>query len=281
VGNPTQTKKASGDSSSGFDAATTKALGENIAINGLIYYWMPPTVDRSEQSHLNNNQITSLSAAKGVEMRSEKINELALGLDAGKFKSSRTNSLGDMMCELMLLMIQSTSERRQTEREMGTILAVSRMVQSERLGKEIMEKMEMEVEQIKKAAWGQLAISMAQGAITIGGMAAQGMKRAQGASTTAMQTTFRTEKQMGGQVRSIGSMALAFANIDDVKEIAKYEEDIQRKQTALALTKSVAQSVENSLKDIDSTREYFMSLMGEIAQAIHDNKMQIIRNSVI
>jgi hypothetical protein len=258
VGDPTRTKRASGDNGSGFDAATTKALGENIAVNGLLYYWMPPTIDRTTQSHLNNDQVTSLSAAKGVERRSEQINELAFGLDAGKFKSSRTNSLGDMMCELMLLMIQSSSERRQTEREMGAILGAAQVVQTERIAKEIMEKTKAKVKQIEKSAWGQLAISVGTTAMGVGG-----------------------KNQFSGYVKEAGDVAMAFANINDAKEIAQFEEDIQRKQTALALTKSVAKSVESSLKDIDSTREFFMNLMGEIAQAIHDNKMQIIRNSAV
>jgi hypothetical protein len=279
VADPSRTKRASGDSGSGFDAATTKALGENIAVNGLLYYWMPPTVDRADQSHLNNDRVTSLSAAKGVERRSERINELAFGLDSGKFQSSRANSLGDMMCELMLLMIQSTSERRQTEREMGVVMAAAQVVQSEKIAKEILGKAKVEVDQIKKSAWIQLGISIGVAAVTVGGMVAQGVQRSGGATTDSMKTTFAKEKQWGGYVQLAGGIAAAFANISDVKEIAQYEESIQRKQTALALTKSVAKSVQSSLKDIDSTREYFMNLMGEISQAIHDNKMQIIRNS--
>jgi hypothetical protein len=59
------------------------------------------------------------------------------------------------------------------------------------------------------------------------------------------------------------------------------EESIHRKQAALQLTRSVANSVETSLKSIDSTRAQFMSIMEQINQALHDGAMQIIRNTVI
>jgi hypothetical protein len=281
VGDPSGTKKASGDSGSGFDAATTKALGENIALSGLVYYWMPAGVEGGVAFPFGEEGVKALGTERGMERRSERINELAFGLDAGKFQGSRTNSLGDMMCEMVLLMIQSTSERRQTEREMGVTMAAAQVVQSERIGREIMGKAAVEVSQIKKEAWGQLALSIGVAAVTVGGMVAQGVQRSGGASTAAMGNTFKREKEIGGYVQEIGGAVLAFTNIDDVKEIAQFEESIQRKQTALALTKSVAQSVESSLKDIDGTREFFLNLMGEIAQALHDNKMQIIRNSVV
>ncbi|MDE6576074.1 MAG: hypothetical protein K2L24_01600, partial [Opitutales bacterium] len=117
--NPSGVKRASGDNASGMDAATLNAVAMNLGANmTLDSITIQATVDRTAQSHLNNTNITSISAAQKIEKRSEKLNELAFGMKGKDFQSTKVNSLGDLMCEMMILMIQSTSERRKMEREM-------------------------------------------------------------------------------------------------------------------------------------------------------------------
>ncbi|MDR2812339.1 MAG: hypothetical protein LBB05_00895 [Puniceicoccales bacterium] len=284
VANPSGTKKASGDSSAGVDAATLKAVGENLVINGMIDLSAIQMIERSTLSHLNNNSMSAVGGTQRSEKRSEKINELALGMDTSKFQSSKVDSLGDIMCELMVLMIQSTSERRQMEREFRSVLSVAQIDQSNKIAEEMKEKMKIDVERIKTSAWTQFAVSMASTAVSIGGAAIQGAKMARSPGTMSAEGITR-QLQREGEIKKIismaGEMGTAFSDLDAIKASAKLEESIQRKQTALKLTRAVAASVETSLKSIDSTREQFMSTMSQINQALHDGAMQIIRNTVI
>jgi hypothetical protein len=281
--NPTGLKKASGDSSAGVDAATLKAVAESLVVNGMIDLSAIQMIERSTLSHLNDNKVTSLSGAQSREKRSEKINELTSGIKTPNFESTQINSLGDIMCELMVSMIQSTSERRQIERELRTILAVAQKEQSKQLAEEVMKKMEVEIEQKKKAMWGEFAISMASTAISVGGAAMQGAKMAGGKQKTfaSVRMALNKEQQMKGIMQQMGQVAIAFSNLDDIKRSSALEESIQRKETALKLTRSVGRSVEDSLKSIDTARGAFMNTMKNISRALHDGYMQIIRNSVI
>jgi hypothetical protein len=284
VANPSGAKRASGDSSAGVDAATLKAVAENLIVNGMIDLSVIQMIERSTLSHLNNNNITSVSGTQRSEKRSEKINELALGMDASKFESSRVDSLGDIMCELMVLMIQSTSERRQMERELRSVLAVAQVDQSKAIAEEIKEKMDIDVGRIKTSAWTQFAISMANTAVSIGGAAVQGAKMASSPRTmsaTGISQQLKTEGTIKETIKTLSEVGMALGGLDDIKTSTKLEESIQRKQTALKLTRSIASSVESSLRSIDSTREQFMSIMMQINQALHDGAMQIIRNTVI
>ncbi|MDR2806685.1 MAG: hypothetical protein LBB11_00825 [Puniceicoccales bacterium] len=282
VANPSGLKKASGDSSAGVDAATLNAVLANLVANGMIDLSAIQMMERSSLSHLNNNNITSLSESKKTEKRSEKINELALGMNTSQFQSARVNSLGDIMCELMVLMIQSTSERRQMEREMQTILVVAQMNQSNQLAEEILKKMELDVAQIKTEAWGQVALAVGSAAITKGMSAGKkGTVSGEKMSFQDVQKGFNRAGSASSFFQQVGGAAITLVNASSAKEVSRLEAKIQRQQTVLATIKSIADSVGSSLKSIDSTRDHFMSIMTQIAQAAHDNKMQIIRNSVV
>jgi hypothetical protein len=284
VANPSGLKKASGDSSAGVDAATLKAVAENLVVNGMIDLSTIQMIERRTLSHLNNNSMTAVGGTQRSEKRSEKINELALGMDTSKFESSKVNSLGDIMCELMVLMIQSTTERRQMERELRSVLAIAQVDQSNKMAEKVREKMKIDVSQIRTSAWAQFAMSMAGTAINIGGAAVQGAKMARAPksmSITGIEGQLRMENTFVKNAKMIGDIGGNLANLNEIKSSTQLEASIQRKQAALKLTRSVANSVESSLRSIDNTREHFMSLMSQIIQTLHDSKMQIIRNSVI
>jgi hypothetical protein len=271
VANPSGAKKASGDSSAGVDAATLKAVAENLVVNGMIDLSAIQMIERSTLSHLNDNKITSVGGTQRSEKRSEKINELALGMDASKFESSKTNSLGDLMCELMVMMIQSTSERRQMEREFRTVLTVAQADQSKQIAEETKEKMEIDIRQVETAAITKLVVASVNTAITVGGLAHSTGKAEVSQNVDLMQKT----------VSTLGDAAMAFSSLDDIKASSQLEESIQRKRTALKLTRSVADSVETSLRGLDSMRDQFMSIMEQVNQMLHDGAMKIIRNTVI
>jgi hypothetical protein len=282
--NPTGLKKASGDSSAGMDAATLKAVAENLVVNGMIDLSAIQVIERNTQSHLKDDRISALSGSRGNEKRSEKINELAFGLSGDGMDALRTDSLGDMMCALMILMIQSTSDRRQIEREMRSLLAVAALEQSKQLKEEILQKTEANVQQIKTQAWGEFAVAVGGTAISMGGAAlsAKRMSTKGGRRQLSMESVQRglsKEREIKGLMQGIGRSAISFGNIGEVKELAQLEESIQRKRTILDLTRSIADSVESSLKSIDSVRDQFLSLLSQIAQAQHDANMRIIRNS--
>jgi hypothetical protein len=282
--NPTGLKKASGDSSAGVDAATLKAVAENLVVNGMIDLSTIRMIENNTQSHLNDDRVSALSGSRSDEKRSEKINELALGLGGGKMEAMKTNSLGDMMCELMILMIQSTSDRRQIEREMRSLLAVAALDQSKKVKEEILKKTEVNVQMIRTQAWGEFAISMGGAAVTMGGAMLSGAKMSSKVqrkklSAGSVEKGLAQEAQMKSAIQGLGQAAVGFGNMEEVKKMAELEESIQRKKTALDLTRSVASSVEDSLKSIDSVKEHFLSLMGQIIQAMHDANLQIIRNS--
>ena len=276
VGNPSGLKKASGDSSSGVDAATINAVAMNLVVNGMVDLSAIQMIERSTQSHLNNTNLTSVSATQKTEQRSQKINELALGMQSGNFKSTKVDSLGDLMCELMVLMIQSTSERRKMEREERTLLVSASKEQAEVIAKEILEKMNIDVERSRNTAIGNAAVagfSFAASSVTT-------MLPTKGKSFVDIQSKFGIGQTIG-QLGQVADTATNLSMVNLIKESASLEADISKKRTMMALTKSVASSVESSLSSIDSAREFFMSMMSQIAQAEHDAKMQIIRNSVI
>ncbi|MDR2628606.1 MAG: hypothetical protein LBC30_01265 [Puniceicoccales bacterium] len=274
VANPSGLKKVSGDSASGMDAPTMKAVAENLVINGMVDLSAIQMAERSTLSHLNNNNITSIGGNQRNEKRSEKINELALGMNASNFQSSKMSSLGDIMCELMVLMIQSTSERRQIEREMRTVLTAAQMDQSKEIAEKIMEKMQLEVDQIKEKAMSQVIVATVSAGVTIA------------ATSLSIKSTADFQKNMGNaslinQAVGLTDIATSLVSASNIKKISKLEVEIAEKRATMTLTRSVANSVESSLKSIDSVRDHFMSIMKEIAQAMHDSKMQIIRNSAI
>jgi hypothetical protein len=284
VANPTGLKKASGDSSAGVDAATLKAVAENLVVNGMIDLSAIQMIERNTQSHLKDDRISALSGTRGDEKRSEKVNELAFGLSGGGKDMLQTDSLGDMMCALMVLMIQSTSDRRQIEREMRSILAVAVLAQSKQLKDEILQKMEVNVQKIKTQAWGEFALSMGSTAVSVGGaalsaknMATEGGRRQ--ISMGSIQKGLGKEREIKGLMKGLGQAAIGFGNLGEIKKSAQLEESIQRKRTALELTRSVASSVEGSLKSIDSVRDQLLSILSQINQAQHDANMQIIRNA--
>jgi hypothetical protein len=284
VANPSGAKKASGDSSAGVDAATLKAVAENLVVNGMIDLSAIQMIERSTLSHLNSNSITAVGGTQRSEKRSEKINELALGMDTSKFESSKVDSLGDIMCELMVLMIQSTTERRQIEREFRSVLSVAQLDQSEKIAEEMREKMKVDISKIKTSAWSQFAVSMAGTAVSIGGAAIQGAKMARAPKTmtaAGINKQLRMEQTVTKAAKMIGDVTGDLSNLEEIKASAQLEESIQRKQAALKLTRFVANCAESSLRSIDSTREQFMSIMSQVIQALHDSKMQIIRNTVI
>ncbi|MDR1590605.1 MAG: hypothetical protein LBR92_01230 [Puniceicoccales bacterium] len=284
VANPSGVKRASGDSSAGVDAATLKAVGENLVVNGMIDLTAIQMIERSTISHLNRNGMEAVGGTQRNEKRSEKINELALGMNATNFESAKVNSLGDIMCELMVLMIQSTSERREMEREMKTVLTVAQVEQSKSLAEDIKAKMEIEVERIETSAWVQFGVAAASTAVSVGGSIMQGAKMAKDPYTMTMggvRDQMGTEKQMKGWLSSIGEVGTALGDLDDVKKSSQLEESIQKKQTALKLTRSIGSAVESSLKSIDSTRDQFLSILTQINQTLHDGAMKIIRNSAV
>jgi hypothetical protein len=284
VANPTGLKKASGDSSAGVDAATLKAVSENLVVNGMIDLSAIQVMESNTQSHLKDDRISALSGPRSETRRSENIGELAFGLAGGGKDVLRTDSLGDMMCALMVLMIQATSERRQIEREMRSLLAVAVLAQSKQLKEEVLKKMEVNVKMIKTQAWGEFAISMGGMAVSAGGAALSAKKMStkggrQNLSMASVRTDLGREREMKKLIQGLGQSALSFGNLNEVKASAKLEESIQRRRTALELVRSVASSVEDSLKGIDSVREHFLSLLSQIAQAQHDAHLHIIRNS--
>jgi hypothetical protein len=284
VANPTGLKKASGDSSAGVDAATLKAVAENLVVNGMIDFSAIQIIERNTQSHLKDDRISALSGSRNDAKRSEQLNELALGLNGEGKDALQTNSLGDMMCALMVLMIQSTSDRRQIEREMRSILAVAVMAQSKQLKEEILQKMEVNVQTIKTQAWGEFALAMGSTAISMGGAALSAKKMStkdgrRQLSLASIQGGLAKEQEIKGIVQNFGQVAVSFGNLGEIKKSAQLEESIQRKRTALELTRSIASSVEDSLKSIDTVRDHFLSLISQINQAQHDANMQIIRNS--
>jgi hypothetical protein len=284
VANPSGAKKASGDSSAGVDAATLKAVSENLVVNGMIDLSAIQMIERSTLSHLNDSKISAVGGTQRSERRSEKINELALGMDVSNFKSSKTDSLGDLMCELMVLMIQSTSERREMEREMRSVLSVAQIDQSKQIAEAMSQKMDIDVGRMKTSAWTQFAISTVGTAISVGGALIQGAKMAKSpgsVSVTGMKKQLQQENEIKKRLSTIGEMGVAFGDLDDIKATSQLEESIQRKQAVLKLTRSVADSVETSLGSIDSTRAQFMSIMEQVNQALYDGAMQIIRNTVI
>jgi hypothetical protein len=283
VANPTGLKKASGDSSAGVDAATLKAVAENLVVNGMIDLSAIQMIERNTQSHLKDDRISALSGTRSSEKRSEKINELAFGLSGGGMDALRTDSLGDMMCALMILMIQSTSDRRQIEREMRSLLAVAVVEQSKQLKEEILQKMEVNVQKIKTQAWGEFALSMGSTAVSVGGaalsakqMSTEGGRRQ--LSMGSVQKGLAKEREIKGLIQGLGQAAIGFGNAGEIKKSAQLEESIQRKRAALELTRSIASSVEDSLKSIDSVRDQFLSLLSQINQALHDANTQITRN---
>jgi hypothetical protein len=230
-------------------------------------------IERSTLSHLNSNQINAVGGNQRDEKRSEKINELAFGMNSSNFQSSKTDSLGDMMCELMLLMIQSTSERRQMEREMRTVLTIAQKDQSKEIAEELMQKMQMEVDQIKGQAIAKVVVAGVSAGVTLAAT-----------SSGKSMSDFQKNTSNAGlinQVVDLGNVAVNLISADNIKKIANLEAGIAEKRAAMTLTRSVASSVENSLKSIDSVRDHFMSMMTEISKAMHDGKMQIIRNSAI
>jgi hypothetical protein len=284
VANPSGVKRASGDSSAGVDAATLKAVGENLVVNGMIDLTAIQLIERSTVSHLNRNGMEAVGGVQRNEKRAEKINELALGMDTTNFESTKTNSLGDLMCELMVLMIQSTSDRRELERELRTVLTVAQLDQSKELGEEIKKKMEIDVGRVKTSAWVQFGVAMGGAAVSIGGSIKQGAKMANNPgqmSATGIKAQLRTEKEISGILSTAGEVGTALGDLDDIKKTSQLEESIQKKQTVLKLTRSVGNAVESSLKSIDSTRDQFLSILSQINQALHDGAMQIIRNSAV
>ena len=276
VGNPSGLKKASGDSSSGVDAATINAVAMNLVVNGMVDLSAIQMIERSTQSHLNNTNLTSVSATQKTEQRSQKINELALGMQSGNFQSTKVDSLGDLMCELMVLMIQSTSERRKMEREERTLLVSARMSQAEEIAKLTLEKMEIDVERSRDAAIGNVVAA----GFSFGASSVMTMLPTKGKSFVDIQGKLSVGQTIG-QMGQLADTATNLSTMGLIKESAGLESDIAKKRTMMTLTKSVASSVESSLSSIDSTREFFMSMMSQIAQAEHDAKMQIIRNSAI
>jgi hypothetical protein len=94
----------------------------------------------------------------------------------------------------------------------------------------------------------------------------------------SVQKGLAKEREIKKLMQGIGQAAISFGNAGETKKLAQLEESIQRKRTALDLTRSVADSVESSLKSIDSVRDHFLSLISQINQAQHDANMSIIRN---
>lgn len=273
--NPSGVKRASGDNASGMDAATLNAVAMNIGANIVLdSITIHATVDKAAQSHLNNTNITSISAAQKVEKRSEKINELAFGMQGKNFQSTKVNSLGDMMCELMILMIQSTSERRKMEREMRTLLVVSNLDQSKEIAEKIIQKAEAEIEQKKESAIIQTVAAGVNFAFNVGVL----MRPTKSKNFLQIQGRLQQAGAVSDSIKSLATVA-DMATADETKKIAQADAEIKARRAAVALTKSVADSVQTSLSDIDSTREFFLDMISQIARAEHEAKMQIIRNS--
>lgn len=276
--NVSQLKRASGDNASGVDAATENAVAAQMAADGILNPMiLPPTFDPATQSNIASDKITSVSASKKLDQRSEKIFELALGLQGKGGAPDKVNSLGDMMCELMLVMIQSTTERRKMEREMRTLLVTASVDMAEQIAKDTLEKMKHDVDQIKESAWGQVAASVAGGIFSFGST----MKSTKGKSFYDIRKTMGAGQTYGGAAQNFVSGITGSVSALDAKESARLEAGISAQQAALKLTRSVASSVEQSLKSIDSVRESLLSMISQISQVEHDGKMQIIRNSAV
>ena len=134
--------------------------------------------------------------------------------------------------------------------------------------------METEVDQIKGQALAQAVVAGVSAGVTIA------------ATSLPIKSAADFQKNMGNanlvnQMVGLANAATSLVDACNIKKISKLEAEITEKKAAMALTRSVANSVESSLKSIDSVRDRFMSMMTEIAQAMHDSKMQIIRNSAI
>jgi hypothetical protein len=75
------------------------------------------------------------------------------------------------------------------------------------------------------------------------------------------------------------NVATSLVSVGKRKKISKLEAEIAEKRATMTLMRSLANSVESSMKCIDSVRDHFMSMMTEIAHDMRDIKMQIIHNS--
>lgn len=285
--NVSQLKRASGDSASGVDSATLNAVSAQMAVDGVMNMMaMPPVLDPTTQSNIASDKITSVSASKKLDQRADKINELALGLQGRSGGPDKVNSLGDMMCELMLVMIQSTSERRKMEREMRTLLVTANVDTSKEIAQDILEKSKHDVNQMKMDAWMSFANTVANSVVDFGvTFQSTKMKKEGGEWKTFEQinksldnSAIKTVLQIGG---SVAQGALGIVKANGAKKSSNSEADITQKQAAIKLTRFIAGSIEQSLQSIDNARESLFSMLSQISQAGHDNKMQIIRNSAI
>jgi hypothetical protein len=118
-----------------------------------------------------------------------------------------------------------------------------------------MKKMEMDVGQMKMEAWGQFAIAATGAAFTAASTALH--KKGKGTTVRDITNSMSRIGGYGQNLQTLGRGIVSFASLGHAEESANLEASIMRKQTSLKLIKSIASTVESSLKDIDSTRERF------------------------
>lgn len=314
--NPTGLKTSSGESSAGVDVAMLKAIGELVGANymaNLQVLQSLPNADNTDQKVRDAiEKSPAVNESKGAQKRSEFINEVALGMHVANAKGpDRTTSLGDILCELMVLLIQSSTERRQIERELGTMLVLANVERSKDTA--ILQKAKLQIKQATFSAWMQFGVAVLNAAVGIGAIGVTGIKNRkaekaafnQKKSREALNVTTQGGVQcssgpkfyyQGSAARSMQTLSqfkaysslingifgpLAFSGSEygpwDIKKGYEYEAHIQELNAINTLVRRVADSANQSAKDAQSSRKFFLDMMSQINRLEHESRMQIIR----
>jgi hypothetical protein len=155
-------KRVSGDNAAGLDAPTMNKFTETLVVDGKI-------MDMRWLNDLNNDaklriSIEPPSSATDAK-RSNMLNELVTGI--GNMDAENLNtmtSLGSMMCKIMVLMIVSTTDQRNIERESQLELSQISFKTSQDKTAAMMKMADMVYKKMMVQAWSGLA----QTAIRIG-----------------------------------------------------------------------------------------------------------------
>ena len=313
--NPTGLKTSSGDSSAGVDVAMLKAIAEIVGANymsNLQVLQSLPNADNTDQKVRDAiEKAPAANEGKGAQKRSEFINEVALGMHVAQSKGpDRTNSLGDILCELMVLLIKSSTERRQIERELGTALVLANVERSKDTA--ILEKAKLQIKQAKFSAWFQFGVAVLNAAVGAGAMGVSGIKNrmkekdafkakhpggvdisstgmvgAKGVPKFHYQGSAARSIQTLNQFRAYSSLIngvfgpLAFQGSEygpwDMEKGYGYEAHIQELNAMNALVRRIADNANQAAKDAQSSRKFFLDMMSQINKLEHDSRMQIMR----
>lgn len=316
VSNPSCLKRASGDSSSGVDISTLKALSEYIAVNYLPTVPLTVSFQEEDPDKILRNSLEKSSSidteSRAAEKRSDLINELALNMKTGDAKGpDKMNSVGDLLCELMILMIKSTSERKLIERELGTMLVVANLERSK--GTAGLKKVAAQISAAKFNAWmnfGAVAAKVAVGEVMSLKTKHSNKKNAKTAfeaqkatamdisrgKTIADNTPFKYQasfadisaqqmsfKKYGDMAQSIMSIFLESGPVGEVgmfsrEKVANLDALIQESNSLSSLSTILASKAQDAVKSAEAARQYFIALMSQISNIEKDGAMQVIRN---